>query len=154
MGMGYNAESRLERAQREIQKVIMELKESDSFNVVAFDDRMDVFSVRLVPATQENKLGGIQFAYNLTPRGGTACYEPLKMGLEACNDLELMFFVSDGEPTSGALVDPTAIVTAITNHNLTMRTTINTLGIEAQGIHEKFLKDLADKNSGKLLLIK
>lgn len=154
MGIALQFETRLERAQSEVQKAITNLSETDSFNVVAFDDQMDVFQRRLMPATPENKLGGIQFAYGLTPRGGTACYEPLKMGLEASNDLELILFVSDGEPTAGALIEPSAIVVAISNHNLTQRTTINALGIDARGPHESFLKGLADKNSGKLLLIR
>ena len=76
------------------------------------------------------------------------------MGLAASNDLELILFLSDGEPTAGALVDPSAIVIAIANHNLTQRTTINTLGIDARDKHEEFLKNLAEKNYGKLLLIR
>lgn len=146
--------TRLERAQYELEHAIHALTETDSFNIVAFDDRMDVFSVRMMRATAENKALGVQYAYSLTPRGGTACYEPLKMGLEAANDLELILFVSDGEPTAGALVDPSAIVAAISNHNLTQRTIINTLGIDARDQHERFLKGLAEKNGGKLLLVR
>lgn len=146
--------TRLERAQYEMLHAIHALSETDSFNIVAFDDRMDVFSVRMMRATEENKALGIQYASSLTPRGGTACYEPLKMGLEAANDLELMLFVSDGEPTAGALVEPSAIVAAISNHNLTQRTIINTLGIDARDQHEKFLRGLAEKNGGKLLLVR
>ena len=76
------------------------------------------------------------------------------MGLDASNDLELMLFLSDGEPNAGALVDPQAIVVAIANHNLTQRTTINTLGIDARNVHEAVLKNLAEKNYGKLLLLR
>ena len=76
------------------------------------------------------------------------------MGLEASNDLELILFLSDGEPTAGALTDPSAIVNTIANLNLTQRTTIHTLGIDARDRHEVFLKNLAEKNSGKLLLIR
>jgi len=146
--------TRLERAQYELHHAIEALTDTDSFNIVAFDDRMDVFSVRMMRATAENRMAGVQYAYGLTPRGGTACYEPLKMGLEAANDLELMLFVSDGEPTAGALVEPTAIVAAISNHNLTQRTIINTLGIDARDQHERFLRGLAEKNGGKLLLVR
>lgn len=146
--------TRLQRAQLELQRAINALTDADRFNIIAFDEQMEVFSRRLVPATRENKTDGIRFCYGLEARGATACYEPLKMGLEASNELELMLFLSDGEPTAGALVDPAAIVTATTNHNLTQRTTIHTLGIDARGRHEEFLKSLAEKNSGKLLLIR
>ncbi len=154
MNSSVKYETRLERAQKELQKAIKELTESDYFNIVAFDDRMEVFQTKLVQATDANKLDGIRFGYGLQPRGDTACYEPLKMGLDASNDLELMLFLSDGEPNAGALVDPQAIVVAIANHNLTQRTTINTLGIDARNLHEAFLKNLAEKNYGKLLLLR
>ncbi len=146
--------SRLERAQQELQRAIRGLSESDSFNIVAFDNEMEVFHQRLVPASEANKIDGIRFTYGLVPKGDTACYEPLKMAIEASNNLELILFVSDGEPNAGAIVDPSAIVIAISNHNLTQRTTIHTLGIDARGPHEAFLKDLADKNGGKLLLVR
>jgi hypothetical protein len=38
--------------------------------------------------------------------------------------------------------------------NLSQRTTISTLGIDARDRHETFLKNLAEKNFGKLLLIR
>ena len=154
MNSSIKYETRLERAQKELQSAIKALTESDYFNIVAFDDRMEVFQTKLVQATDANKLDGIRFGYGLQPRGDTACYEPLKMGLDASNDLELMLFLSDGEPNAGALVDPQAIVVAIANHNLTQRTTINTLGIDARFAHEAFLKNLAEKNYGKLLLLR
>jgi von Willebrand factor type A domain len=154
MNSAINGETRLARAQQELQRAIKALTESDYFNIVAFDDRMEVFQTKLVQATDLNKLDGIRFGYGLEPRGDTACYEPLKMGLDASNDLELMLFLSDGEPNAGALVDPQAIVVAIANHNLTQRTTINTLGIDARSVHEAFLKNLAEKNYGKLLLLR
>lgn len=154
MNSTVNGETRLQRAQQELQRAIKALTESDHFNIVAFDDHMQVFSRRLMRATEANKMDGIRFGYGLEPGGGTACYEPLKMGLEASNDLELILFLSDGEPTAGALVDPLAIVTAISNHNLTQRTTIHTLGIDARDRHETFLKSLAEKNLGKLLVLR
>ena len=154
MSSDVNGETRLMRAQQELQKAVSALTETDFFNIVAFDDRMEVFQSKLVQASEANKLDGIRFGYGLSPRGATACYEPLKMGLAASNDLELILFLSDGEPTSGALVDPSAIVAAVTNHNLIQRSTINTLGIDARGKHEDFLKNLAENNLGKLLLIR
>jgi hypothetical protein len=154
MELAIDGETRLARAQQELQKAIQALSPTDYFNIVAFDERMEVFQSRLVSASGEHKKEGIRFAWGLDPRGATACYEPLKMGLAASNDLELILFLSDGEPTAGALVEPAAIVTAITNHNLTQRTTINTLGIDARDSHETFLKNLAEKNLGKLLLIR
>ena len=154
MNSSVGGETRLQRAQQELHRAINALNEYDHFNVVAFSDRMDVFSRRLLKATQENKVEGIRFGYGLEPNGGTACYEPLKMGLEASNDLELILFLSDGEPTAGAIVDPSAIITAISNLNMTQRTTIHTLGIDARDRHEAFLKNLAEKNLGKLLIIR
>lgn len=154
MASSVNGETRLAKAQQELQKAIKALSESDFFNIVAFDDRLEVFKSKLVPANEANKKDGIRFGYGLDARGETACYEPLKMGLDASNDLELMLFVSDGEPNSGALPDPSAIVVAISNHNLTQRTTIHTLGIDARDKHEMFLKELAEKNRGKLLMIR
>ena len=155
MASSVNGETRLAKAQQELQKAIKALSETDFFNIVAFDNRMEVFKTKLVSANEANKKDGIRFGYGLEARGETACYEPLKMGLDASNDLELMLFVSDGEPNSGALPDPSAIVIAISNHNITQRTTIHTLGIDARDSHESFLKKPCRKrNLGKFLMIR
>ena len=91
---------------------------------------------------------GISFAVGLSPGQLTNCHDALMAGLGSDANLEAILFLSDGEPTIGPIIDPFAIVEVVTNRNAFQRTTINTIGIDARGVHEDFLKQLASRNFG------
>lgn len=147
-------ESRINRARREIENAIVSLPEEAHFSIIAFNDLPFAFSQSLVLANEENKVAAVRFAQNLVAHKHTNCYDTLSMALEADPNLEAIFFLSDGEPSCGRIVVPQAIVRAITMQNHLHHTTIYTLGIDARGNHEFFLKDLAVQNHGEFFSIR
>ncbi|MBI5758087.1 MAG: VWA domain-containing protein [Planctomycetales bacterium] len=146
--------SRWDRATDELEKVIKALPNDAEFSLFAFDTSIVTWKVNLVPATDENKREAIYFARRLAPSGKTDCYDGLAAGLHADGNLEAVYFLSDGEPNSGPITDPLAIVEAITAQNAFQRTGIFTFGIDARGIHEEFLKQLSARNWGEYISVR
>jgi hypothetical protein len=154
MASSIDGETRLERARVELERVLEKLAPHAFFNVLAYNENVRRYQSLLVPATPEHKRGAIVFAHGLRPELLTDCHQALVAGLGVDPNLEAMYFLSDGEPTAGAIVEPMAIVDAVTQLNRLQMTAIYTLGIDARGIHERFLRRLAAMNNGEFFLIR
>jgi hypothetical protein len=149
-----SGESRIDRARRELEAALEALPPDAEFDIVAFHDSVTSFSPRLVRATIESKQAAILFARNLVATKDTNCYDALSLALEADPNLEAIYFLSDGAPTTGAIVEPQKIVDAVTLQNQLRVTSLYTLGIDARGEHEAFLKQLAERNYGEYFSIR
>ncbi len=82
-------------------------------------------------------------------RSSTASYDALETAFSF--DAEAIFFLSDGEPTSGKYVAPADIVSVISTGNRSRRESIYTIGIAPglpDGPMEWFMKTLAEQNLG------
>lgn len=154
MASSISGELRIERAADELEGAIQGLPATAEFNIIAFHDLVEPWSPQLMPATKPNQRDAILFAHRLQPELKTACYDALAQGLDQHGELEAIYFLSDGEPTSGAIVSPPAIVEAITLQNRLKFVSIYTLGIDARGVHREFLKNLAARNHGEFFLIR
>lgn len=146
--------TRLEEAVKQLEKAVDALDRYAYFNVFAYNTDVLPFMTQLVQAEDSNKRASRNFAYRLTPEKKTACYDALYAGLMADANLEAMYFLSDGEPTAGRIVDMPTIVNSITAQNALQRTSIYTLGIDARGAHEEFLKELARRNYGQFVMVR
>ena len=145
--------SRIDRARWELVNAISQLPEETRFDILSFHDVVTPFSPRLVPATEESKENAFRFARNLVAAHNTNCYDALTLALNADPNVEAIYFLSDGEPTTGGIIEPTEIVEAISRQNQLRMTAIYTLGIGAYGAHEDFLKKLAQRNFGEFFPI-
>jgi hypothetical protein len=150
----FDGESRINRARRELETVIATLPVETSFSIVAFHDSVVSFSPRLLPADDEAKRNAILFARNLVADKDTNCYDALSLSLAADPNLEAIYFLSDGQPTTGGIVEPAKIVDAIAVQNQLRSTAIYTLGIDARGDHARFLAQLAERNYGEYFSIR
>lgn len=149
-----NGESRIDRARRELEMAIENLPPETEFDIVAFHDSVTAFAPRLVTADFETKRQAILFSRNLVAAKDTNCYDALSLALAADPNLEAIYFLSDGVPTTGGIVEPPKIVDAVSLQNLLHVTAIYTLGIDAVGEHETFLKHLAERNYGEYFSIR
>lgn len=154
MASSVDGELRIERAAEELEGAIQGLPSNAEFNILAFHDLVEPWSPQLMPATKPNQRDAILFSHRLQPEFKTACYDALSQGLDGHGEIEAIYFLSDGEPTSGAIVSPPAIVEAITMQNRLKFVSIYTLGIDARGVHRQFLKDLAARNHGEFFSIR
>lgn len=154
MRSSINGVTRLKEATTQLEKSVDALDRYSFFNIFAYNSDVLPFMSELVQAEDVNKRAARNFGYRLTPEKKTASYDALYSGLRADPNLEAMYFLSDGEPTAGRIVDMPSIVNSITAENALQRTSIFTLGIDARGAHEEFLQELARRNYGKFVSLR
>jgi len=140
--------TRLDNAEKELEAAIRKLPDDAWFEIVAYNDSEQVFRGKLAQATPLEKSGAVQFIYSLVAEGRTDIYDTLADALGVDPNLEALLFLSDGDPNVGSIIDRTKIIQNITRQNAARRTSIYTIGIDARGAAEDFLKQLAADNFG------
>ncbi|XP_075039876.1 inter-alpha-trypsin inhibitor heavy chain H3-like isoform X2 [Mixophyes fleayi] len=109
-------------------KILEDVPTEDTFGIVLFDDKIDIWKRELVKATPSNIKMAKTFVSSLNARGGTdinkALIKAAEMLKAAANNstlpavrTSLIIFLSDGDPTSG-----------ITDHNQIIRNVKESLG--------------------------
>ena len=141
--------NRIGAAKRELCDAINNLSENSQFAIVIFNSNVDVWQRRLMPATPANKKAAMYYVQSQAARLSTASYDALEAAFAF--DAEAIFFLSDGDPTSGKYVVPAEIVQVITTGNRSRRESIYTIGL-APGLPESplewFMRTLAQQNAG------
>lgn len=140
----------LDAAKRELISAIRQLPEATQFSIIVFNAAPYVWQQNLIAASTENKSAAIRMVETQDTGSQTASFD----ALEAAFYLkpEMIFFLSDGQPTSGKVVIPEEIVAVITKLNFTRRVSLNTIGIgtEIRGVQmlSKFMRALSENNWG------
>jgi hypothetical protein len=141
--------TRLDDAAGQLEAAVRGLPDDAYFEIIAYNDTDLSFAGKLVQATPQAKSDAARFMYSLSADGRTDSFDALADALQVDQNIEAILFLSDGDPNVGRLVDRTAIVTTITQQNKSLRAAINTIGIDARGPSEDFLKQLAGDNFGE-----
>jgi HEAT repeat protein len=155
--MGWNG--RLETAQRELQQALERLPARTKFDVVTFSDFAQAWAGKLGAATPETVRRAVRFVERLEPQSGTNAYDGLKKAFED-EEADTVFFLSDGSPTVGPVVDPERILADVREWNRWRRVRIHAIALlrgepppfagasEDPGAAASFLKRLAEENDG------
>lgn len=133
----------LQAAKRELESAIFALPDATQFAVIYFNSGVGPWQRQFVPATEPNKRAAAAFVNQLPPEGGTATSDALEAAFTF--DAEAIFFLSDGAPSAGKIVDPRAIVDYVTRLNAGRYVSVNTISIMGGAA---FLEDLAKANNG------
>ncbi len=141
--------TRLDDAEKELEAAIRKLPDDAWFEIIAYNDSEQAFRGRLVQANPLEKAMAVRFTYSLVADGKTDVYDTLTDALQVDPYLEAVYFLSDGDPNVGTIVDRPTIVQMITRQNAARRVSINTIGIDARNASEDFLKQLANDNFGE-----
>jgi uncharacterized protein YegL len=140
---------RLATAKRELSAAVQQLRDNVQFAIVVFNGDVIYWRRQLATATTPVKAEAVQFVDRIAARSNTATYEGLQGAFNF--DVEAIYLLTDGAPTSGRVVEPGAIVEAITVQNRARRQSIYTIGVnpgEVDSLFEVFLRNLADQNYG------
>lgn len=143
------AGQRIVAAQRELVSAIAALPDGIEFNVLAFNTNVTVWQSQLVPTSPLTKEGAARFVMAQTVRDQTASFDALEAAFVF--DAEAIYFLTDGEPTTGKIKQPDRIVAALSEPNRVRRITVNCLGIgvgRPGGVFDQFLNSLAGQNFG------
>jgi HEAT repeat protein len=156
--MGWN--ERLETARKELVQVLEHLPQRTRFGIVTYSDVADAWTEKLVYATPENVRKAVRHVERLEPLRATNTYDALRLAFKD-EDVDTVFFLSDGSPTVGALTDPDAILADVREMNRFRRVRINTIALikgdpppraeaeENRPAMVSFMKRLAEQNDGK-----
>jgi hypothetical protein len=140
---------RFQAAKRELMTAIDNLQSKAKFGIVVFNSNVACWRNDLVPATATNKQEAMQFIERQNPQASTSSFNALEAALTY--DIEAIYFLTDGAPTSGKILAPVDIIRTITDVNRLRRISIYTIGI-APGYSgsptDEFLKNLANENLG------
>lgn len=141
--------SRIGRAKRELVTAIKGLDEQCQFSILVFDNDVRAWREELVPATEDNKLEAIRYVEYLSAGSTTNTYAALRHALAFDDQLEAVFVLTDGAPTSGPIVNPKAILLDILRRNERRNLTINTIAIAVEPEMVSFLQRLAKPSNGE-----
>jgi hypothetical protein len=99
----------------------------------------------------------VKFIEAMTPVGATNIHEALKRAFflvgTGAHDrnyklgADTIFFLSDGQPTRGDVLDPNRILAEVKRWNLLRRVKVHTVGV-GQGHDASFMRALADSSGG------
>ena len=141
--------TRLWQAKEALTKAIKDLPEDDEFGIMFYSDSVRTWKQELVYATPENKRDAATFIYRLGLGGSTNTHGALRDSMDFDDDLEAVFLLTDGQPSSGSIIQPAAIVNDIVHRNRLRHLKINTIGIAVNTKTKSFLSTLAQRCSGE-----
>lgn len=150
--------TKMDVAKEELIRAIKGLKEDGSFNIIYYEANVEIYQKRMVKASKENKEKAFHFIRNeLNPEGATNIYDALKetfdvigreyYGKHYAPPVDTIFFLSDGEPTHGEILDTGKIAEEITQRNRNLQVVIHTVGVGPKH-NVTFMRELAEKNGG------
>ena len=141
--------ARIQRAKMELITAINGLDEQCQFGILVFDNDVRAWREELVEANDSNKRNAIRFVEYLSAGRSTNTYAALRRSLSFDPQLEAVFLLTDGEPTYGQIVNPSAILLDILRRNEVHNVTINTIAIAVEPLMATFLRNLSEPSNGE-----
>lgn len=161
--MGWNG--RLELARKELVQVLERLPARTQFTIIPFSETAPAWSEKLLPATPDVVRRAVRFVERLEPIGGTNSFEALRAAF-ADDSVDSIFFLSDGYPSVGVVVDPDEILAQVREMNRWRRVRIHAIALvkgepppqfaelENVAAAQSFMRRLAEENEGKYVEIR
>ena len=148
---------RIDTAKEEMVRALRRLPEDALFTIVSYHSTVNVWKKKLVPATASNKKLAVKYIDGLVPQASTNIFDALdtalglatgSRGKSKAPKADTIYFMTDGVPTDGRIVDPAQILTEITAKNRRAAVVIHTIGVSKEQ-NAGFLLNLARNNGGK-----
>ena len=131
-------------AKGELRAAVEALDSRALFNIVAFHSGVTAWVETVAGASEHTREEASAFIDLLGPRGGTNLYGGLERAF-ADTDVDTIVVLSDGEPSVGALIEPTAIREAVLRWNEHRGIKIHTVAV---GGSLEILEWLAEDHDG------
>lgn len=155
--------SRFEIMRREVKRVIEDLPQHSTFNLISFGDKVLPWKGQLVSASDTNKRNATKFMDLLKPDGATNSHGALEQAFRNA-EVDTVYFLSDGYPTVGK-TDFNFILSEVKRWNVTRNIRIHTiafvagdgkpLGVEEgdKKLPKEFMRRLAQENGGRFKIV-
>lgn len=161
--MGWN--ERLDTAKKELAKTIEHLPERTWFNILVYSDEVKSWRSELTPATDSWKKRAARFVKAQRPINGTNSHDALQRAF-ADDRVDTVFFLTDGHPSVGPVVDPDLLLATVRGWNRFRDIRIHTIalmrgvppplyaGREDPDRATRFMEELASDNGGRFELVR
>lgn len=144
-----SSENRIGQAKDALEFCVRNLNSLDTFNIIDFSTGVRKFKPWLIDVNKDNIESAIRYVKDLKASGGTdingALLEALKQFVDVKNPLNIVVFLTDGQPTVG-VTNEDLILKNVRSANKTS-TRLFVFGV-GNDVNAKFLDKLADENSG------
>jgi Ca-activated chloride channel family protein len=103
---GSMAGKKLEQAKRALRFVLDNLRDDDTFNIIAYDDRVETFHPELLRYSPRTREEAVHYIENIREGGATNINDALKVALRQIPDgsrPSYVLFLTDGLPTAGEI---------------------------------------------------
>ncbi len=154
---------RIQRAKVELIKALNALRPDCSFAIVVYNAKVSSWNQgKMKLATTKTKKTARKYVENLEPLGATNIYDALVTSLRIAGPPrgknkeprgDTIFFLTDGQPTHGRIVDAMQILQEITRLNRQYGVVIHTVGVSKEQ-NAGFLLNLAKRNRGQYVAYK
>lgn len=140
------------KAKLALSKAIIELRSTDTFNIINFDDRAHPMAAAMIPATKSNVKEALAFIDSLRLRPHTNVSDAIEMAFTDPT-ITHMFLLSDGEPNAGIskFRELRQFIIQCNTHHIQINTLALGLGEDFDGI--RLLKGIAQDNDGQFSYI-
>jgi HEAT repeat protein len=136
--------NRLEIAVKEVLAAVRGMSQRDRVNVILFHTTVHPWRDRLTRLTPEVRSDLTAHLLGQTPMGGTNLYDALALALTD-DDVDTVFFLSDGAPSGGTYTADADILREIRRQNQTRRIAIHAVSV---GRDSPLMQSLAAQNGG------
>jgi hypothetical protein len=143
--MGKAGKPRIDVARDELTQCIKSLDPTAKFNVFAFSNGVERWNKEgVADNTDANRQAALTWVERLGAAGGTNIFDSLEFAFQD-PEVDTIYFLSDGEPTAGALIDPHRIREEVAFWNRHRRIKIHTIAV---GGNFEILEWLAKDSGG------
>ena len=145
-GMNGKLEPRRRRTLRELTRTLENLPDGVEFNILGFSSRQNPLWRRLRKADDKTRAAALEFARNVPLEGGTDIYGAFLFALHSGADT--VFFLTDGEPSTGVLYDTALLLEEICHRNRHGTLRVHCIGL-SRDQNTELLYNLAKRNTGR-----
>jgi HEAT repeat protein len=155
---GTPGQTRMDAAREELIRAVTGLPDGATFNIIFYNHAYELWRKGMVQATKENRAAAVAWIRSITAVGATNIFDPLEKAFELAGrgtsdaaygiELDTIFFMSDGQPNRGRIVQPAHIVREVRRMNRLKKVKIHTIGI-GEGQDGDFMEALAALSGGQ-----
>lgn len=141
------AETRASRAAEELVGLLPRLPETARINLLFFDSEVLPYAGGLLPLVAEVQEGMSSYVLEHEPSGNTNLHGGLSLAFDH-SDVQEIVLLTDGEPSVGEFVDPSAILAQAWRWNRWRGVRVSTVALKAPRRAGSFLERLAADHRG------
>lgn len=153
-----SSRTKFDIAKEELMSALAGLGDGDFFNLVHYSSDVERWQKSMVKTSPESKKKAQSFVTKeLEANGGTNIHDSLReafrlAGIGAvdkayASNVDTIFFLTDGQPTQGEVIDPEEILRRVREWNSLSKVVVHTVGV-GKDHNAAFLRRLAEENGG------